>query len=157
MHAHAAAAGRHQVGLPSQRHIGHALKECSQLRMLLEPGIVGDLAPLVIAGNFSTAALVNIQQLGGAGNEHGHKVPSLGLGGSAAVVVVVVAVVIFQQAHERQLIQHLLEVGLVLFLHIAQLPQLRDSVGLADLHGQHDVAHLVGKQGLQAPVLGILR
>ena len=157
VHTDTAAAGRHQMGLSGQRHIGHALEEGGQLRMLLQAGIVGDLAPLVIAGLLAAAALVDVQQLCGAGDIHGHKVAPLGLGGGTAVVVVMVAIVIFQQAQECQLVQHLLEMLLVLLLHVAQLPQLGDGVGLADLHGQHDVAHLVGEQGLQAPVLGILR
>ena len=156
VHAHAAATGGHQVGLPRQRDIGHALKEGGQLRMVLEPLVIRDLSPLVIAGDLTAAALVNVQQLRGAGDEHGHKVPPLGLGGGAAVVVIVVAVVIFQKAQEGQFIQNFLKMLLIFLLNLAHFPQLRDGVGLADLHGQHDVAHFVGEDGLQTPVFRVI-
>ena len=155
VHADAAAAGRQQVGHARQRHIGHALKEGSQLRMLLQPGVVGDPAPLVVAGLLAAAALIDVQQLRGAGHEHGHKVPPLGLGRGTSVVVIVVAVVVFQQTQEAQPVQHLLKMLPALFRYAAQLPQLGNGVGLAQLHGQHDVAVLVAQQRLEAPVLRV--
>ena len=156
VHTHAAATGRHQMRFARQRHIGHALKEGGQLRMLGKTLVVGNFAPLVVAGVLAAAAFIDVQQLRRAGYEHGHKVPPLGLRSGAAVVVIVIAVVVFQQTQERKPVQDLLKMGLALLGHVAELPEFRDGVGLAQAHGQHNVAHFVGQQSLQAPVFRIL-
>ena len=158
MHTHTAAAGRQQVGLALQRDVGHPLKEVAHIGMLHQAlVVVVHLAPVVVGGVLALAvALLHVEHLGGAGNEQGQAVAALGLGGGAAVVIVVVAVVIFQQANVAHFIQQLLEMRLVLFLDLVQLPQLGDGVVVTHLHGQGNVGHLVGEDGCQTPVFGVI-
>ena len=143
MHADTAAAGRYQMGDTGQRDIGHALEEVSHVRMFAQA--------LIALGSF-----FHVEHLCAAGNEQRQAVTAIRGAGDGAVMVVVVAVVIFQQTDIAHLIQQLLEVCLVLFLDLAQLPHLLNGIVMAHLHRQSDVRHLIGNNGGKTPVFRVI-
>lgn len=147
VHAHAAAARRQQMRLARQRHVGHALKELGELRMLLQPGVPARKLRI----------LLHVEQLRAARYEHRQDIPPLRGRRSAPVVVIVVAVVIFQKTDVAHLVEQLLEMRLLLLRDLVHLPELFDGVGRAELHGQGDVGHLVGHDAGQPPVFRVFR
>ncbi len=125
-----ASGGHHRRDLLQGQH-GHALKERRHLRVLV------DLAP------------PHIQKLGAAGNEQGQDVPLL----MVRVLAVQIFPVVLDDAQPGHLVQQLLQGGL---LHLRQLHQLRDGLGLADAHFQGHVHHLVGHHAVQTPVFRVV-
>ena len=143
VHADTAAARRHQMRNAGQWDIGHALEEIGHIGMLPQA--------LVALGAF-----FHVEHLRTAGNKQGQAVTAVGGAGNGAVVVIVVAVVVLQQADIAHLIQQFLEVCLLFFLDLAQLPHLLDGVMVANLHLQSNICHFIGDDGGQAPVFRII-
>ena len=120
--AQARAAGRHHVGDGGQGQIRH---------------LIGELTHLGMSG---LQLLVEHQVLRAAHNEHGDNI---------LLVAIRIVPVILHNAGLGQLVQQRLNSGLVPF---QLLCQLRRGVGLAHLHFQHQLGHLVGENGVQHPV-----
>ena len=126
MHADARTAGRHHGGDVLQRQEGHALEKSGDLRVLVD------------------LLLLHIEELGAAGHEHGQHI---------LLFPPLVFPVVFQQAH----IAHFLQKGLQLLGRLTgDLHQLRQSHGLAHLHLQGHVRHLIGNDTRKAPVFRVL-
>ena len=131
MHTDARTAGRHHGRDPLQGLKAHALEKLAQLRVLLQ--LLG----------------VHVSELGAAGDEQGQNVPLLMVG----VLAVQVLPVVLNEAHHAHLKQQLFQILRVL---AGELGDLGQSLGLADLHFQGDLGHLVGDDALEAPVFRVL-
>ena len=122
MEAQPRAAGRHHVGDGGQRQVGH---------------LIGELTHLRVRG---LQLLVEHQVLRAAYHEYRHHI---------LLVVILIMPVVFHNAGLGQLVQQTLHFGFVPFQLFCQL---RRGVGLAHLHFQHQLGHLVGENGVQHPV-----
>ena len=131
VHADAGASGRHHGGDLLQRQHGHALKERRHLRVLID------------------LASAHVQELGAAGHEQRQDIALL-VGG---VLAVQIFPVVLDDAQPGHIIQQLLQ---RLALHLRQLHQLLNGLGLADAHFQRHVHHLVGHHAVQTPVLRVV-
>ena len=116
------AAGRHHVGDGGQGQIGH---------------LIGELTHLGMGG---LQLLVEHQVLRAAHHEHGDHI---------LLVMILIVPVVFHNAGLGQLVQQALHFG---FVPSQLLCQLRRGVGLAHLHFQHQLGHLVGENGVQHPI-----
>ena len=131
VHADARAAGRHHGSDPLQGLEAHALEELAKLRVLLQ--LLG----------------IHIRELGAAGDKQRDHIPLL----VVRVLAVQVLPVVLDQAHHAHLEQQLLQMLRVLARELGDLGQ---GLGLADLHFQGDLGHLVGDDALEAPVFRVL-
>ena len=124
MKAQSAASGRHHGREHFQRQIGH---------------LIGKLADLF--GHFGIELFVVHQVLGAADHEHRHEI---------LLVAILVMPVVFHDADLRHLLQQV--------FGLADAPvhpgsKLLRRVGLADLHLQDQLRHLVGEDLIEHPVL----
>ena len=143
MHPDSGPSRRDHVGNTVQRNEGHTLEKAGQRRMLFQT-----LVPL--------RRLFHVKELRGAGHEHGQAVPAVRGSRYGPVVVIIVAVIIFQKPDVAHLIQHLLEMGLLMLLNLVHFPELFDLVVTAHLHLQRNICHLLGHDLGQPPILRVV-
>ena len=126
VHADARAPGGYHGGDVLQGQEGHPLKEGGHLRVLLD------------------LVLLHVEELGAARHEHGQNV---------LLFMPLVLPVVFQKAD----VAHLIEQRFQLLGALAGgLHQLGQGHGLADLHLEGHVRHLVGHKARQTPVLRVV-
>ena len=125
VHADPGASRRHHGRDVLQRQEGHPLKEGGHLRVLVD------------------LVLLHVEEFGAARHEHGQNI---------LFFVPLVLPVVFQQADVAHLIEQLLQ---LLGAPAGGLHQLGQRHGLADLHLEGHVRHLVGHKARQAPVFRV--
>ena len=119
----AATSQRHHSGCLGQRVLGRLLEELGHNGMLVQ------------------LALAHVHELGGTGHQHGQN-QLLGAGGILPVVL--------EQADVAHLVQKLLK---RFGIHAGRLGGRLKRIGLAHLHLQQHVGHLIGRGGVERPVL----
>ena len=123
VHADARASGRHHGRRLREGPLRGLLEELRDGRVLLD------------------LARAHVEELGGAGHEHGQN-PLLGAGGILPVVL--------EQADIAHLVEELLE---RLGVHPGGLDRVGQGVGATHLHLEEDVGHLIGRDLGKRPVL----